>query len=73
MPAPPAHQRIADDLRTKIVSGQLTPGEQLPSQRELADLWHCSLTPVRAALTRLEIEGLVVSRQGVGAFVAPAP
>jgi GntR family transcriptional regulator len=72
MPAPPAHQRIADDLRARITSGELKPGTQLPSQRELADQWHCSLTPVRAALTRLEIEGLIESRQGVGAFVAGA-
>ena len=69
MPAVPAHQRIADHLRARILSGDLTPGTQLPSQRELAAAWHCSLQPVKAALLRLEMEGLIESRQGVGAFV----
>lgn len=69
VPSPPAHQRITDDLRARIRSGEYRPGDQLPSQRELAQAWHCSLQPVRAALLRLEIEGLIESRQGVGAFV----
>lgn len=70
MPAPPAHQLIADHIRAQIAAGVLKPGEKLPSQRELAAEFHCSLQPVKAALVRLEVEGLISSRQGVGAFVA---
>jgi GntR family transcriptional regulator len=69
MPAAPAHQRIYEDLRQRIESGELPAGTQLPSQGKLADEWHCSLAPVRQALMRLELEGLIESRQGVGAFV----
>ncbi len=72
MPAPPAHQRIYEHIRAQIQSGELAPGGQLPSQRDLAATWHCSLQPVKQALQRLEIEGLIESRQGVGAFVASA-
>jgi GntR family transcriptional repressor for pyruvate dehydrogenase complex len=46
------------------------PGERLPSQAEIAAAFECSLTPVKRALLELEHEGLIVSRQGVGVFVA---
>ena len=69
MPAPPAYQRIADDLRTQIRTGRLKAGDRLPTQPEMADRYHCSVQPVRAALLRLELEGLIESRQGVGSFV----
>jgi DNA-binding GntR family transcriptional regulator len=69
MPAPPAHTKIAGHYRARILSGELPPGTQLPTQREIAAEWHCSVQPVKAALLRLELEGLVESRQGVGAFV----
>lgn len=72
MPTAPTHQRIADDIRDRIERGELAPGERLPSQRELAEAWHCSLQPVIAALRRLETEGWIESRQGVGAFVRGA-
>jgi DNA-binding GntR family transcriptional regulator len=69
MPAAPAHQRIYEDLHRKIESGELPAGTQLASQAKLAEEWHCSLAPVRQALMRLELEGFIESRQGVGAFV----
>ena len=70
MPAPPAHTRIADHYRARILSGELQPGDKLPKQLEIAAEWHCSVQPVKAALLRLELEGLVENRQGVGASVA---
>ncbi len=69
MPSAPAHQRIADDLRRRITAGELPSRAKLPTQAELAVEWHCSLQPVRQALLKLEHEGLIESRQGVGAFV----
>ena len=69
MPAPPAHQRIYEHLRGQIIAGEFTPpNDKLPTQRELAATFHCSLQPVKQALQRLEFEGLIESRQGVGAF-----
>lgn len=70
MPAVPLYRQIADRLRARIEAGELRPGEQLPTQAEIAEEWECSLQPVKWALRELELAGLVVSRQGVGAFVA---
>ncbi len=64
-------------LRALIATGQLASGERLPSFRRLAEWAGVNLNTVRAVYEGLEEEGLVVSRQGQGTFVAdgiePAP
>lgn len=57
-------------LRALIATGQLASGERLPSVRRLADWAGVNLNTVRGVYERLEQEGLVVSRQGRGTFVA---
>ena len=64
-------------LRALISTGQLARGERLPSFRRLAEWAGVNLNTVRAVYEGLEEDGLVVSRQGQGTFVAdgvePAP
>lgn len=64
-------------LRALIATGQLASGERLPSFRHLADLAGVNLNTVRTVYEGLEADGLVVSHQGQGTFVAlgvePAP
>jgi len=64
-------------LRALISTGQLASGERLPSFRHLAELAGVNVNTVRAVYEGLETDGLVVSRQGQGTFVAdgvePAP
>ena len=72
----PAYLAVADALRAQILSGQLTPGDRLPTESELCDLFSVSRSTVREALRALATERLVVTRRGVqgGSFVAaPAP
>jgi DNA-binding transcriptional regulator YhcF (GntR family) len=57
-------------LRALISTGQLGGGERLPSFRRLAEWAGVNLNTVRAVYEGLEAEGLVVSRQGRGTFVA---
>lgn len=61
---------IADDLRRKIVSGELSPGDEVPSEGELAELWQSSRGPIRNALAALRTEGLIETRRGRPARVA---
>jgi DNA-binding FadR family transcriptional regulator len=71
--------QIADQLRSLITSGDAKPGQQLPSERELAQSLGVSRPTVREALIALEVAGLVEVRVGIGAFVrrpaktAPVP
>jgi DNA-binding transcriptional regulator YhcF (GntR family) len=57
-------------LRALISTGQLASGERLPSFRQLAAWAGVNVNTVRAVYDGLEREGLVVSRQGQGTFVA---
>jgi GntR family transcriptional regulator len=66
----PAYQRIQSAIRKRIDSGQLHPGDPVPSERELAKMHHVSLMTARHALAFLEREGIVERRRGIGTFVA---
>jgi GntR family transcriptional regulator len=57
-------------LRALIATGRLTSGERLPSFRRLSEWAGVNVNTVRAVYAGLEQEGLVVSRQGQGTFVA---
>ena len=65
---------LTDDLFAKIEaqirSGDLAPGTRLPTQKEIALAEGVSRTVVREAVARLSAQGLTVSRQGSGVYVA---
>jgi len=61
--------RIADHLRQAIVDGRFAYGEQLPTERRLAEAFGASRTTIRRALERLEENGLVRRRVGSGTYV----
>jgi GntR family transcriptional regulator, transcriptional repressor for pyruvate dehydrogenase complex len=61
---------LVERLSAEIVSGRLAPGAQLPTEQELIATCGVSRTVVREAIAALRAEGLVVTRQGAGAFVA---
>src|SRR5437773_4751124 len=67
----PAYQRIQRVIRKRIDSGQLQPGDPVPSERDLAKTHHVSLMTARHALASPEREGIVERRRGIGTFVAP--
>lgn len=54
-----------------IDNGAYQPGEQLPSEADLATQLGISRPTLREALLNLEQEGIVIRRHGVGTFVAP--
>lgn len=66
----PAYQRIQSVIRKRIDSGQLLPGDSVPSERDLAKTHQVSLMTARHALAFLEREGIVERRRGIGTFVA---
>jgi len=62
------HELVAR-ITADIISGKIPPGSQLPTEQELIAAAGVSRTVVREAVAALRAEGLVVTRQGVGAFV----
>jgi GntR family transcriptional regulator len=67
----PHYLRIYRDVKRNIAEGAIAPGERLPTQRDLAASHGVTVMTVRQALQLLEQEELVVSRHGLGTFVAP--
>jgi DNA-binding transcriptional MocR family regulator len=61
---------VAAALRSRITHGELRAGMRLPSERALAAQLNVSRVTVVRALTRLRLEGLLVTRHGAGTFVA---
>jgi DNA-binding FadR family transcriptional regulator len=69
-----AHELVLDQMRRSMESGQFRPGDRLPSERELAEMLDVSRTVVRAAVSVLEREGLILVRRGRGGgFLVQAP
>ena len=63
------YQVIRDQLRDDIRAGRYAPGDQLPTERELVELFGVTRMTVRQAITGLVRAGLVVNRRPQGNFV----
>jgi DNA-binding FadR family transcriptional regulator len=61
---------VVERIAAEVGSGRMAPGSRLPTEQELVTALGVSRTVVREAVAALRAEGLVVTRQGAGAFVA---
>ncbi|HYS80574.1 MAG TPA: FadR/GntR family transcriptional regulator [Anaeromyxobacteraceae bacterium] len=61
---------LARQIQKLIVDGVLKPGDRLPPERQLAELFGVSRNSVRDAIRVLELTGMVIARQGEGNVVA---
>ena len=66
-------ERVAEHVRQLIETGDLQPGDRLPSERDLARALEVSRPTVRSGLKALEAMGVVLSRPGAGTFIADGP
>ncbi|WP_050641456.1 MULTISPECIES: GntR family transcriptional regulator [Clostridia] len=66
----PMYKQIINILNDKIASGELKPGDKLPSEAELVETYQVSRITIRSAISELEDLGLIVRSRGKGTFVA---
>jgi GntR family transcriptional regulator len=66
----PLYYQLAELLRQRIVAGDLKPGAQLPSERELSEQAAISRMTARQALAYLQNQGALEVKPGIGTFVA---
>ncbi len=69
---PSLAQRLVLVLSEKIHAGEWPAGSKLPTEQVLTEAHGVSRTTVREALSRLQAEGLVETRRGIGTFVVDA-
>src|SRR4051812_40435034 len=65
------HTRIVDELRRRIVSGEIEPGARLPQFSGLRSEFGVAINTINRALFVLEQEQLIVREPGRGVFAAP--
>lgn len=63
-------EQIIDQIYSLILSGNLKPGDKMPSERELSDKFEVSRNSIREAIRILEILGFLVSKRGDGTYIA---
>ena len=63
------HIQIYNQILSQIQSGSFQIGDKLPAERELCEQFGVSRAPIRQALSALELNGMIYSRQGEGVFV----
>src|SRR5687767_4841705 len=71
-PIGPRTRRVYENLRSRILSGELPEGTQLPSYVQQAAQFRVSPVTMRHAIKLLEAEGLLASEHGRGTFVRAA-
>lgn len=64
---------ILEQIKALIINGQLTAGDRLLTEHELAERFQVSRTSVREALAALSLTGILEIRQGGGIFVKTSP
>lgn len=66
----PLYLQLSEQLKSMILSGVLATGERLATERTMSDKLQVSRNTISLAYYELESEGLVISRQGSGTYVA---
>jgi GntR family transcriptional regulator len=65
----PVYRQLIDQVLVAIAAGQLTPGDQLPTVRQLAVDLSINPNTVVRAYKELEIRGMLTTQQGTGTFI----
>jgi len=66
----PLYFQIGQIIKSKIITGEYMPGEQIPTEKELCHTYGVSSITARQAILNLVNEGLLIRMQGKGTFVA---
>jgi GntR family transcriptional regulator len=69
----PMYQQIVNQITAKVMAGDWPAGQPLPSIRELASASRVSVITVKRAYADLGQAGVIVTRHGMGSFVAESP
>ena len=66
----PIYEQITSQIKAKIMSGELTAGQPIPSMRALAKAIHVSVITVQKAYEDLQRDGFIETTVGRGSFVS---
>ena len=67
------HQRVADGIRSKIISGEYPVGTPIPSTKKLEQQFGVSQSAVRQGVSELKTAGILVGQPGKAVYVKAKP
>ena len=68
--ASPIYLQVINELKKRMVKGELKPGEKMPSNRELAVLFKVNQNTAASIYREMESMGLCYTKRGIGTFVS---
>ena len=66
----PIYLQVINELKKKMVKGELKPGEKMPSNRELAVLYKVNQNTAARIYREMEMAGYCYTKRGIGTFVS---
>src|SRR5580704_13613475 len=69
----PLYMQVMEQVKRRVAVGDLPPGTELPSIRQLASELQVSVITIKRAYLELERDGVITTRQGKGSVVADRP
>lgn len=69
----PAYYQIKQDLKHKVVAGELAAGQLLPGRKAMCDMYGCSWGTINRAVNELILEGVLRAEKGKGTYIADPP
>ena len=67
----PLYVQVKENILKEIAAEKFLPDSQLPTEKELMEIYGVGRATIRAALSDLEYEGRIIKRRGIGTFVSP--
>lgn len=67
----PLYVQVKENILKEIAAEKFLPDSQLPTEKELMEIYGVGRATIRAALSDLEYEGKIIKRRGIGTFVSP--
>jgi DNA-binding transcriptional regulator YhcF (GntR family) len=69
----PIYLQVTADLKARILTGEIHPGDKLPSSRELALSYEINPNTAARIYSELERDGVTFTKRGIGTFVTEEP
>ena len=65
----PLYIQLEQIITSKILRGEFSPGDKIPTEKELCEIYKVSIITVRQAISNLVKDGFIVKKQGKGTFI----
>lgn len=64
----PIYLQVIDDIKSRILSGEIHPGDKLPSSREMAVIYGVNPNTASRIYNEMERQGIIYMKRGIGTF-----